>query len=185
MAVTVELSQKALPNLLIDELQRYLTLKLSTEVTDLAKAGLVRSGKLQDDPTAKKTNILIHPGGKEWPDVLNTASEQSGYVGYTYTMGTGYSQSQWRIRFRIELQLFYVNEANRDNSRAKSLLILARAKHALSLMPLRAIPRDDFGEKAVEIQVVKDFLAEGGGEGDFNWRGELWLEFMTEYSPTP
>ena len=43
---------------------------------------------------------------------------------------------------------------------------------------------DDFGEFAYALQVCETWIREGGGEGDYNWRGEMRIEAMTQHEPT-
>ncbi len=179
----LDLDQTSILNSLIDATSDRLKAKLQTEPTDDARAGLVRPGKLQDDPTSKKINLLVHPGGELWPDVLNTEDNGPGMFAPTYTIGSPYGSAYWRRRLRVELSMFFENEASRANSRMKANVVLSRAQHALMTMNMADIPRDDFGEKAHMVQVAKMFLYEGGGDGDFNWRGEMWIEYLTELEP--
>lgn len=182
MALTLD--DTSIVNILMDATVEHLKAKLLTDVVDDAQAGLVRSGRLQDDPNNKKVNILIHSGGEEWPDVLNTPAYASmGMTAPTYIIGGPSAGSYWRRRFRVELQIFFTNDSNRNNARMKSFVALQRAHHALRTMGLAAIPADSFGEKAHMLQVFDQHLDEGGGEGDFNFRGEIKIEFLTEFEP--
>ena len=38
---------------------------------------------------------------------------------------------------------------------------------------------DSFGERAYAVQVYKLYVEEGGGEGDYNWRGCIMVEYFT------
>lgn len=186
MAGNVNLDHVSIANSLMDATVDRLRLKLREEQDDQARAGLVRAGKLQADPTDKKVNVLIHPGGEEWPDILNTDTGESAgmYVPATYEIGGLYGGTFWRRRFRVELSIFFSNETSRDNSRQKALVVLHRAHNALLTWDVgREVGRDDFGEHAYALQVTKMNIREGGGDGDFNWRGDLWLEFLTSIEP--
>lgn len=178
--------QTGIVNVLLNATADILREKLLTEVTDESKAGLVRTGKLQDDPTSKQVNILIHPGGEDWPDKLNTDGAAAGkHVDNAYLIGGQYGGMFWRRRVRIEIQMFFTNEANRDSARTKAMVVLSRAHHTFNTWDVgRLTPADDFGEKAYDLQVARMWLREGGGEGDFNWRGEILIEFLTEINPT-
>jgi len=178
--------QTGIVNILLEATAERLLQKLLTDVTDESKAGLVRTGKLQDDPTSRKVNILIHPGGEDWPDKLSVDGSGVGkHVENAYTIGGAYGGIFWRRRALIEIQMFYTNESDRDTSRMRSHVVLSRAHHALNTWDVgRETPKDDFGEKAYDLQVVQSWLREGGGEGAFNWRGEIRIEFLTEIEPT-
>lgn len=173
------LSETFVVNILMDATIELLLQKLRIEVDDDAKAGLVRSGRLQDDPTTQKVNVLIYPSDEEWPDVLDTKSEENGmFSPGPYFMGGG---TFWRRRFKVEFQIFFINDGARDDARLKAQLVLGRAHNALvNFNVAAATERDSFGEKAYGIQVVKSYLLGGGGDGDWNHRGYLWLEYLTE-----
>lgn len=170
----------AICNLLMDSLADHLSAALMTNVTDDAKAGLVRCGKLQDDPTIGEINLLIHPGYEAWPHVLNRDAEGPGMNAPTYEIGSedGLMPQFFRRRFRVELKLFFDGELERDTARRKADAVLARLEHAILTTPLP--PPDDFGESAYMVGIDKSHLYEGGGEGTFIWRGSVWLEFMTQ-----
>lgn len=180
--MALNLDQTDIETLLMDATEALLRNALLTTQTDDAKAGVVRAGKLQDDPTTKKINILLHPGGEEYKNTLNrhTSPEQGKYVPSAYTIGGGGSAFYLHY-IKIELELFFSNSPNRSDSRKKSSLVMSRAKRVLNTWDVgRLVPKDDFGEHAYDLQVLDHWLFEGGGDGDFNWRGWLVVEFLTE-----
>jgi hypothetical protein len=179
------LDQTDIDDIIMDATEARLLKYLETDISDDAKAGLVRAGKLQDDPTTKKINILLHPGGEEYKNTLNTRNSPSAgkYVESTYTIGQG--GSGFYLHYvKAEFQLFYSNEPNRIVSRKKSTLVMARAKHAIMTWDAAAEigHADSFGEYVYDQQVVGQWLFEGGGDGDYNWRGWMVIEFLTEQS---
>jgi len=180
--MALDLDQTDIVTLLMDATEVRLRTKLIDEVSDDAKAGLVRAGKLQDDPTTKKINVLIHPGGEEYPDHINS-HQSPGYGHYiesTYTIGDGGTKFYLRY-IKIEFQLFYSNSPNRSDSRKKSQLVIDRAKRIMDTWDVgREVPKDDLGEHAYNVQTLSQWLFEGGGDGDFNWRGWMIVEFSTE-----
>ncbi len=181
--MALNLDQTDIDDMLMDATEARLLQLLRTDVSDDAQAGLVRAGKLQDDPTTKKINILLHPGGEEYKNGLLTRNSPSDgkYVDSTYWIGGGGGNFQAHY-IKVELQLFYSNEPNRKVSRKKSTLVLARVKHALNTWDVAAEigVKDSFGESVYDLQVKDNWLFEGGGDGDFNWRGWLVIEFLTE-----
>lgn len=179
---TLNLSQTDIVNLVIDALNVRLNDYLKDNQTDDAKAGLIRPGKLQDDPTKYKISILIHPGGEEYPDGMNVHNSPSygKFIDNVYTIGGG--GSKFYLRYvKLEFQMFFTNSPNRDDQRKKAQLVMDRAAHHIDVWDVgREVPKDDLGEHAYDLQVVKQWLFEGGGDGDFNWRGWLVVEFLTE-----
>jgi len=178
------LSQTALPDSIIEAAGVLLNAALIGDVEDV-KAGLVRPGLLQEDPQEDTINVLIHTGGEEWPDVVSMGDDNRGITSpYPYVLGS-IGAGYWRRRFVAEIRIYFVGEPTRESARQKSLLVLARAHHALATWDVgRAVSRDSFGEAAVMPQVNKEWIEEGGGDGDYNWNGEIWFEVLTEYEPT-
>ncbi len=162
-----------------------LAIKLLSEVTDSAKAGLVREGRLQADPTTKKSNILIRPGGKTWPDVLDTQGRAGGMGSDSpYSIGGPYGSSFHRRRVDVQLQLFYSNDTNREKAQQKADLTMSRIYHTIMTWePRREVEPDSFGESVWGVQILENELTEGGGTGAFNWRGHVIVEFLTEIEP--
>jgi hypothetical protein len=169
--------------LLIEGILSRLEQMLQLTIDDDARAELIKVGLLQDDPTVKKINVTIHTGGEAWPDVLNTNDSGPDAYAPTYTIGGSYGSQFWRRRFRVEFNIFFAG-TSRDDARKKSLLLLSRALHGLVTWDVSGeIATDSFGEHPYIIQVAQSWIEEGGGEGDYNWRGEMRLEFITELEP--
>jgi len=187
--MALNLDETCITDNLIEALEVLLTANLITGITDDAKAGLVRAGLLQDDPTLKKINILIHPGGEDWPDILNTNVNGQDLHAPTYTIGGEYGSSYWRRRFNIQLDIFLTAESTRSTARKKAQLVLHRSHNAIAKWKVGRVSEggvavDSFGEHAWAVQSVEMWLREGGGEGDYNWRGNIKIEVMTNHEPT-
>lgn len=172
----------ALTNVLMQAVVDHLTERMISTVADDAKAGLIRAGNLQDDPTDARINLLIHPGGEDWPHILNTSDEGQGFYAPTYEIGSPYGAMFLRRRFVIELRLFFPKEKSRERAQKMANAVLHRAVHALWTMQMPQ-GKDDFGESAHAIQVRDHFIEEGGGTGTFIWTGKIKIEFMTHLSP--
>src|SRR5436190_15928771 len=102
------LSETDIDDMIMDATEARLLKYLKTDVSDDAKAGIVRLGKLQDDPTTQKINILLHPGGEEYKNTLNVHNSPSWgkYVESAYTIGDG--GSGFYLHYvKAEFQLFY------------------------------------------------------------------------------
>lgn len=183
--MALELNQTSALNILMEGVANRIALKVLSEPTDNAKAGLVRTGRLQDDPTNKKVNILIHPGGEKWPDILDTKDESAGLHGpATHTIGRGFGSQYWRRRVKVEITIFFINQTTRDAARIKSNLVVSRIMSALLTWDVgRETPKDSFGEHCYAVQIANTFIEEGGGAGDYTWRGEMIVELLTEIEP--
>lgn len=180
--MALNLSQSDCVNLLMEASVTRLQTFVMDTITDDAKAGLVRAGKLQDDPTDRKINILAHPGGEEYKDTLNRHnSPASGkYVESPYWIGEGGGGFYLRY-LKLEFQFFFPNSPSRDDAQKKSQLVIDRCKHCLMTWDVGSeVPTDDLGEHAYDLQVLDQWIFEGGGDGDFNWRGWMVIEFLTE-----
>jgi hypothetical protein len=159
-----------------------LELMLDTNISDDAKANVVRPGRLQEDPTENIISVTIHPGMDRWHDEINKEDEGPLLHLSTYTIG-GQDQYWWR-RFIVKFDAFFTG-GTRDESRRKMQLVFQRANHALITWDVAAeTAKDDYGESAQYIQVRDEWMREGGGEGDFNWRGEIFFEVLTYMQPT-
>lgn len=169
----------------MDALIERLDLKLLVQNADSAKAGLVREGRLQADPNVAKINVLVQQGGEEWPDILDTKAGEGGKsLDSAYETGGGDVQSaSWRRRFQVEWQMFLGN-AVRDDGRRTANLVVSRAMNALYTWNLGiAAEYDSFGEHAYDIEITKTYLDAGGGPGAWNWRGMMYVEFLTQIEP--
>lgn len=169
------IDDNSIANTLIEDCVNYLSYKLIAVVTDETKTGLVRSGRLQSDPTVYKINITLHPGGRENPDVMLP----KGYAGidFPFYMPNG---TYWLRRFYAAFEMFFVGETDRDEARIKSNIVMSRARAAVMSMPMPN-SRDSFKEGVIMRPfVTKAELVEGGGPGNFIWRGELHFEFVTD-----
>lgn len=175
----IDLSDTSIDNILMERLSTMLEYRLKIIPDDDAKAGVVRAGKLQDDPTDGRINLLIHPGGIDFPDEIDTARFGKETV---YEIGGDNGNPAtvfWRRKFRIEITMFF-SANSRINARNKAHVLKARMHNALLTDNIRNIPRDSFGESVWGFEVCKIYLNEGGGDDDFNWRGECWIEYFTQ-----
>lgn len=170
--------QISILNTLTDTMDETLGTDLIDLIPDDTKTGLVRFGNLQDDPTVAQLNVLIHRGDENWRDELKL--DDIGIYTPTYEIGSsggGTSQWWWR-RYIIELTFFFDNEPEREVARKKANTVLPRVQRSLWDMEIPT-DMDDFGESAHSLQIRDCYLEESGGEGEFIWRGEVRVEFVT------
>lgn len=172
------MSDTSVINLLVDAVVDHMTKGMSDLVNDPdTKIGLLRSGKLQDDPTINKLNILVREGGKDLPDIL--VPRNHNFSAPQYTLGGG---EFWLRRFIAEYELFFFQSAiTRDEARRRANVIFSRFRYLLKTIALGQT--DTFGETAIAVQSLKLIAREGGGPpGSFIWRADHQFEFLTELS---
>lgn len=166
--------EESIVNVLLDNAVDWLSQRLILQVDDTTKAGLIRTGKLQSDPTIYKINITLHPGGPDAPDIL-MPKDHAG-TNSSFYMPNGVF---WLRRFFADFEMFFVGETDRDTARSKANVVMSRARAAILGMKMPDT-RDSFKEGAVRVVATKMELQEGGGPGNFIWRGKIHFEFITD-----
>lgn len=168
------MSDTSIRNLLTDRVVEHLVTEMIDLVNDNTELGLARAGRLQDDPTVKKLNLLVREGDKDWSDCVLP----DGYriKAMPYEIGGG---EYWLRRFVAYYTLFYIGEATRDEARSRTNVILSRFKSKIYSVSFADLV-DSFGEGAIMVQVVDEERSEGGGPSNsFIWRCKHKFEFLT------
>lgn len=151
-------------------------------VQNEATAGLIRAGKLQDDPTVAGINILLHPAKADSPNMTNHPGASWGInFEESYELGGDIPPAWFLKKFNVELRLFFDNETERSIAQTKAQVVLSRVVHAIHGINGRfhEIPMDTFGEKGHMLSIQNFFLREGGGIGTFIWRGTVEVDVLT------
>lgn len=169
-----ETDETSIINLLNERVVDTLSVEMSDLVTDETAAGLVRSGRLQDDPTIAQLNILIREGGESFPDILVPKNYNLVTPQYDLTMS-----QYWLRRMVAEYTLFFIGDVSRTTARSRANVIFSRFKKKLMQLDVQDLT-DSFGETAIMPQVLRLDTTEGGGPGTFIWRGTHYFEFLTE-----
>lgn len=153
---------------------------MMVDVSDSTRAGLIREGKLQADPTVAQINLLVRVGGKDWPHKRVEKGHHAlpAELGHGFGMGAEVSEF-WLRRFIVEMKFFFVGEIERDIAINKANILLSRLEIGLLTMPLVSLT-DTFGETALMVDIDETYLNEGGGPGMFAHRGFAHVEFFTE-----
>lgn len=172
---------KSLVNMVIESVNTYLTEVLQTNIDtdDATRAGLVRPGLLQDDPTRPKVSVLTFPNDPSveggWRnEIVVPNGNGADYNPPPYELGGG---EMWYYRFTTELDLFWRPKVKRDEARVLASIVLSRASRAISLAPI-ASGEDDFGETPIQLRLMKSELVQGGGEGQFIFYGKLFWQCL-------
>lgn len=169
-------------NMVIESVNNHLTEILQDDVdtTDSTRAGLVRPGLLQDDPTRFKVIAMTFPNdpdadGQWRSEIVVPNGNGADYNPPPYELGGG---EMWYRRFTVQLEMFFGARIDRDTSRQLATVILSRAERSIALAPV-ALGSDDFGEQGIQTRVMSSTLSQGGGDGQFIWYGKVWFQVLT------
>ena len=149
-------------------------------------ATAVRQGSFQDNPVQKRISILIYP---QDPDDMREEPKQSDSkhkmdeIFEIIPAELGGGGMEW-IRFTIDIKCYFsLSSESRDTARRIALWVFGRAKQAIrENRGLNLV--DDFGERAIYMEVTKVNHIEGGGPGAFNWNGQIWVSAAIESPST-
>jgi hypothetical protein len=175
---------RSVTNLLLSAVNDYLTEIMQNELdeSDPTRAGMVRPGLLQDDPTKDKVNILSFPNDPDaadsssWRNEIVADKANGGEVNPPpYEIGGG---EMWYRRFTTQLELFFRTKVKRDEAREYASIILSRAELAIARASIW-VGTDDFGEEPLQLRVMASSLSQGGGDGQFIWHGKIWWQVLT------
>jgi hypothetical protein len=171
----------SIDDIAIDAIVEQLRKKMNEEVADTSyHVETLRGGRLQNDPTrGTGLSILVH-FDVEGNQLTEDTNRSGRLVAPPYMLGGGH---HFMHRYRVEVK-FFIKERDREAARRKALLLFNRTRNAVYHMPL-PLEKDDFGECVVALQPREFFIKENGGQGQFNWEGEVLVEFLTEYPPIP
>lgn len=147
---------------------------------DETRAGLVRVGKLQQNPVIPVVSILTQANDPDspdlWPHEIVKAPPTSESIIPAYQIGGG---EMWWRRFTTEIQQFWKTDTDRETALKYSSVVLSRAEKTISTTLLGLI--DDFGEGAGSVNVIRSKNIEGGGPPrNFIYRGRIWWQVLTE-----
>jgi hypothetical protein len=169
-------------NLLIDTVNTYLTeiLQEFVDVTDETRAGTVRPGLLQDDPTRFHISILTYSNDPDHQDrwrhsIVNHDLSTGKRNPPAYQLGGG---SMWFRRFTTVLEQYWKPSTDRQRGRTLGNVVLSRAEHALNHAPINNLV-DSFGEYAVQMYVKSSTATDAGGQGQFITHSKIWWEVLT------
>lgn len=170
-------------NFLAEDTAARLKQVLLTDVIDDSKAGIVQAGIARGFPNDAKITIVVKTGDPTWRHTANMSSQDVGMeMGTIGEIGGGIYE---RLRFIVEYTIFFNAAVTQDQARTIANVVLSRARWALSNFGEDGAwwfrqTVDDFGEHASRVFVYDSYLLEGGSIGQWTWRGETRLEFLTE-----
>lgn len=165
-------------NTIIAAVVVHLVEKLITDVPedDISRAGLVRAGRLQDDPTRPRATLLVHPNDPQDEGWRHELAKTDTGIEFATPWEVGGGHLEW-LRFTANLELFYMKSISRVAAQESASTLLTRARAALWSM---AMPQgvSDFGESAIKLVVCSSYIREGGGPPDYIWRGDIHFQVL-------
>ena len=169
-------------NVLKADVTARLVEELVTNVSDDSKLVLVQEGIEKGLPTDNRLLLTVETGDEAWRHTLNISSEN---VGMTAPIGEIGGTLYWRSRFKACLEMYFAPTVSQANASKIAHVVLSRARWSLQNKNLDgswwfSTTADDFGESASRIMVMDAFLAEGGSNRKWTWRGEIRFEFLGE-----
>jgi hypothetical protein len=172
-------------NFLMADTKSHLEEVLITDVSDSSQVTEVHLGEYQLQPSSVGLVVKVTQGGDDWYHTLNVRGAGDGvFMNIPYETGQG---RFWRRRFKVELALYFAPNIDQDTARTTGNVILSRAENALEVISdtrwFTTTP-DSFGEQASEVQVMHSYIRERGREGLWNQNAMLYLEFVTEKTPS-
>ena len=167
-------------NLIIDAAIDKLVEDLSTNISDETKAGLIRDGRLQDDPTQYGITVLAYPNDpydETWIHTVAKGKEHNllGLDVPPYEIGGG---EMWWRRFTAQLVMFFEPDVNRHEARMRAMVVLSRAEWSLSNLSIGDLG-DTFGERGHKVFVVRSYTRHSGGTGTYIWKGMVNFVALT------
>jgi len=149
--------------------------------------GIIKAGRLQDDPTKKRIAILVHIGDPEdtigWPDSSEAYSVHPLRAMETPPFEVGGGSIWWR-RGTVELEYFGLKtKEDRDEARRIGNLTRGRIEKTISLSTRVPGLTDALGETVMLILPVSSRIIEGGGPpASFIHRGIVRWQAQTARS---
>lgn len=174
-------------DLIVEQTVKELTLALQSVYAD-EEPGIVKGGKLQDNPLKKRIYVCVHigdPNDPQWVDRISGTRGDNvrGLEIPVFEFGGDAAESvMWWRCFLVEFGLFLPkSKENQDEARALANHIRGHIEGALHRS--RGIPGlvDSFGEFSVRMLVRKSSASEGGGPpASYIWRGGVWFQVLTQ-----
>lgn len=184
---SIPTSFRSITDLVGDRITELITLYCITSLTGNVSAApyiatTVRQGNFQDNPVQKRIAILVYP---EDPEDMRQepkqadSKERKDEVMQIIPAEIGGGGMEW-IRFTIDVKCYFnLSGETRDTARHIGMWVFGRIKQALR--ENRGLDLvDDFGERAILMEITKVNKYEGGGPGAFNWNGQIWVSACIE-----
>lgn len=170
------MSDTSIVNLCTDRLVSVINTEMKDNILDETSLGLARAGRLQANPLTYKLNLLVREGGSGWPDIIIPPNYP--FYAPQYEMPWGES---WLRRLVCEYELFLFTKDRIEAHRIANV-VFSRLKWVVGNLNIGGLAglTDTFLETAVMVHSTKLKTTEGGGPpANFIWRGDHYVEFVT------
>jgi len=169
-------------NFLMEDTAQRLKDVLLTNVSDDSKASAVQAGMLRGLPNDAPITITVKTGDEKWRHTSNMSSQDVGMKAPFAEIGGGI---YWRRRFIVTFDIIFNASYTQDAARSVANVVQSRAEWALQNQNddgtwWFTTDMDEFSEVASRVFVYNSYMTEGGSEGKWRWRGETFVEFLTE-----
>ena len=179
---------KQITDVIIDNLILDLTDEFE-DVPDDEIAGVIRGGRLQDNPEKARISLTVHVGDPDkpsnWYDVFFARRDRVLDTHYfeAHASEIGGGQTWWR-RGAVKWEFFGTrSKESRTEARRIAGTIRARIERAINTSVRVPACSDDFDETAVLIMATESSAVEGGGPpNQFIWRGKVLWQALTSKS---
>lgn len=169
-------------DILVNFIADWMSTKLITEVSGVTKASIVKPYRFQENPLKENVYCWIATGDPQQPfDTDSRVSYgEAEDLGMRLPSGEIGGGHLWWRRGTAHIGCYWVRKRFEQEVAAQhSHLILGRALHALERCPVSG-QVDQFGERALHMFVYGNNFAEGGGNDQFFWRGDIYWQVLTE-----
>jgi len=149
-------------------------------------ATVVRQGEFQDNPVQHRISILIYP--EDPTDLANQPKESDSQkprdeIFEISPSELGGGAMSW-LRYTVDIKCYFsLTGENRNDARRIGQWVFGRINQAIR--ENRGLDlTDDFGEHALQMEVTRKNMIEGGGPGAFNWTGQIWISAAIDATST-
>lgn len=177
-------------DMVCNTLDAYLVQKLQTEIpfTDPTRAIMVRTGRLQDDPTVNFIHVLTQSGDPDNPEGwahnsarLDVRGQPSMEFGNPPYLELGGGEGLWWRRMTVQIGCYFTQQGyDRNTAREYAHKVLGRTEFSIQYCPGLVGVKDEFSELVMAVYIAKSNFTEGGGPPDqFIWRGKIGFCLLT------
>jgi hypothetical protein len=176
------MTEGMIKDLVVNAIADHMTTKMITEVSGVTKAKVVKPYRFQENPLEDNVYLWIATGDPQEAfdkdtRVSHSEAEDLGMNLPPSEVGGGHL---WWRRGTANLGCYWVRDRlDQETAAQLSHQILGRAIHWLERSPISGIV-DEFGERALYMFVYGNSFAEGGGNDQFYWRGDIFWQILTE-----
>lgn len=169
-------------DILVNYIADYMEIKLITQVSGVTKAKVVKPYRFQENPLEENIYCWIATGdpNEAFDKDTRISSSEADDIGLNLPQGEVGGGHLWWRRGTAHVGCYWIrNRFSQEQAAFYSQQILGRAMYWLERCPVSG-QVDEFGEKALYIFVYGNTFAEGGGNDQFYWRGDVYWQVLTE-----